>query len=120
MDKGILTIKEYEVNKISYGIYSGHEYIDISDLLQSSLMDRVEVILKVKNEIHKFKGELLFQNVNGLHQLFVGENNLDEILWNNVGSKIEFRLSVLKECDEILHNRETENDIVIESEVSVS
>ena len=40
--------------------------------------------------------------------LFFQKNNIDKILWENIGNKIEFKLSVITECNDIKHNKETE------------
>ncbi|GCD10409.1 hypothetical protein [Clostridium tagluense] len=104
MDKGLLVLKEnkgnkYGESKIEYGIDAKLEFIDLTDIFNSSLMDKVEILILIQHALYVSKGELLYKLVNGILQLHVGDTNIDEILWNNVGQQIELKMTVVKECE---------------------
>lgn len=96
MKFGKLILKEGYVD-MKYGLYAKKEFIDISDILMKNLMDKVELLLSLNDKLHNLKGELLLKNNNGLYKFYVGENCLDDLLWESVDKEIGFQMSVIEE-----------------------
>lgn len=97
--KGILKLNESKDN-IEYDVHMPLCFDNLSDLLDGNLFNIVKVEIKNNNGqvIFNHHGILLKKKVSGyLWDYFVSNANLEEVLWNNIGKKIDFRLKILDE-----------------------
>ncbi|KGM93379.1 hypothetical protein IRP63_14930 (plasmid) [Clostridium botulinum] len=84
-----------------YAIYTGDKYIPISSMLNSMLGDEVKVRILNKNDKELFKDQGIIlreklitngSNQSNLYTYRVNGQDLDSVLWDNVGKKITFIL----------------------------
>lgn len=87
-------------NKMEYGLYTGEEFINLNDKLNTYLYQEVEIEIfkKDNNLFYKDRGVLTYQNHNGIYQYGIENlNTLDEMLWElaDLNTKVEINVSVL-------------------------
>ena len=93
--EGFLQLNEKDNGKaMEYGIFGKGKYYSLTDLLHNMLSDKVHMVINDKN----YDGVLSYKRLfKGFYNLFVGEENIDKILWNNVGRKINVQVRCIKE-----------------------
>lgn len=95
--KGILKLNESKDN-VEYDVHMPLCFDNLSNLLDGNLFNKVKVEIRNNNNqvIFYARGILLKKKIDGyLWDYFVGNNDLEAVLWNNIGNKIDFRLKIL-------------------------
>lgn len=83
---------------LSYVMFYNGRSVNLSDILYSMYIDRADIYAKIKD---MYYDEVLFESSGELYKdkvapyfylYFVGEDNLDEVLWDNIGRRLEIKL----------------------------
>lgn len=83
-------------DKDDYIIFSKGRLVNLTDYLNMMLMDNVKFEIKQmynKKVMISAEGQLLKQRISkGFYLFHIGDVNIDNVLWNLVGSKLEIEL----------------------------
>lgn len=95
--KGELTLIR---DGIDYGIYNKDRHINITEKFHDNLLHTVKLSIRIDG-VSFINAEGVLRKVKnrkiGLYDFKLGKINIDEILWNNVGNKIEMGWEIIKE-----------------------
>jgi len=101
--EGILELSP-DFKTVDYQIFERGNIYNLTEKLNLLLWDKVSVMVQ-KNQDITFceEGKLTKQKCPSgkLYQYFVGNKNLDEILWSNVGNTIQIEIKSEEERDYI-------------------
>lgn len=97
MDRGTLQVNDFD-NKMS--LYKGGENIPLEEMLIDCLLDKVKIWINTDNGNYEFEGELKLRNKKGDNGFYVGKQNIQRILNENIGKNVEFLLMPMWEVKE--------------------
>lgn len=96
MKRGIL---ELEGNTINFKLFCNYCNYNITEELNNLLLKSVKIIIKKNSEvlfsksgILRRRNEHIGKNRGYLYSYFVGRKNLEQVLWDLVGEKIEIEI----------------------------
>lgn len=91
--KGLLNLK---YDNDDYIVAGNGKYTNVSEVLNLMLMEKVFVSVKKmfsKKELFRASGKLIKESTpSKLYLYHVGGQNLDSVLWDNVGKKLEIEI----------------------------
>ena len=81
---------------VDYAIYSGGNYYNLSEKMKTILMEKTSVVVQKDNQIiFCEEGKLEYRKSipnSNVYDLYVGDQNLGELLWGLVGSRISIEI----------------------------
>lgn len=94
--KGQLKLKNV-INEITYGIYDGLNFHNLTKILNDLIDENVKIIVKIngKNVLNKKGYFSKKESIIGLYDYFIDDFNLEEILWKNVGNNIDIKYGIV-------------------------
>lgn len=88
-------------NGADYIIFDKGNSFNISELMNSMLLDKVNLHIEIGDDfVCSRQGKLIKQKQNKLWLYFCGSTNIDELLWENVGNRIKFGIQSIDYDDD--------------------